>query len=67
MVLVEVPGDGIIGPAGRSQQDDTGAHGKPVFGLAGSTEALQFLTSPFLNGGAEEVPVLSQGVSIAVT
>ncbi len=43
MVLVEVPGDGIIGPAGRSQQDDTGAHGKPVFGLAGSTEALQRL------------------------
>ncbi len=43
MVLVEVLGDGIIGPANRGQQDDTGAHGEPVFGLARSTETLQRL------------------------
>jgi hypothetical protein len=43
MVLVEVPGDRIIGPPGRGQQDDPGAHGEPVFSRAGSTEVFQRL------------------------
>jgi hypothetical protein len=42
-MLVQVAGNGIIRPPGRCQQDNSGAHGEPVFGRAGSTEALQRL------------------------
>jgi len=43
VMLVQVSGNGIIRPPCRGQQDGPGAHGKPVFGLAGSTETVQHL------------------------
>jgi hypothetical protein len=42
-MLVQVSGNGISRPPCRGQQDGPSAHGEPVFGLAGSTEALQRL------------------------